>query len=296
MISNREISRMFSLYAELLQLHQQDERLAALLSGAAYRLRNMEELHHLSQEQLSTLFRPQINSLFKELQVSGSIEALDELIQLTPSGLFDMMRIRGLGGKKLSVLWKEAKIDSIDQLLAACKNNELTKLPGFGKKTQQNIIDAIESYRTNQDRFHYASVADLANQLVIALQKMFRTKYVSLCGEIRRQSTTVESIEIVTAINSKTLASAAIRKYLIIQSTSKNETKAHSYEEIPVNIYHTSEKEFYHELFLRTGNKEHVEKVLKRTKAKTDTSEEAVYKKASLPFIPPELRENIAEW
>ena len=83
----------------------------------------MEEVENLSEAQFPSLFRPQIIALFKELQSSGSIEALDELIQLTPSGLFDMMRIPGLGGKKLAVLWKVGKIDSIEQLLAACRNS-----------------------------------------------------------------------------------------------------------------------------------------------------------------------------
>jgi len=196
MPSNREISRLFSLYAELLLLHKKDERLAVLLSGAAYRLRNIsEEVISLNKQKLSELFRPEINLLFIELQKTGTIESLDELIQLTPQGLFEMMRIRGLGGKKLAILWNIAGIDSIDALLEACKNNALTKIAGFGAKTQQNIINAIEAYRSNQDRYHYASVADGAETLVKALQRTFNTKLISLCGEIRRQATTVSGIE-----------------------------------------------------------------------------------------------------
>ena len=87
MPSNREISRLFSLYAELLLLHKKDERLAVLLSGAAYRLRNIsEEVISLNKQKLSELFRPEINSLFIKLQRKGTIESLDELIQLTPQG------------------------------------------------------------------------------------------------------------------------------------------------------------------------------------------------------------------
>src|SRR5436309_14623271 len=128
MLSNREISRIFSLFAELLQLHGKGEGLANLLSGASYRLRHMDEIADHQPDPLSKLFRPQIIELFNELELSGTIEALDELIQLTPSGLFEMMRIRGLGGKKLAVLWKTAKIDTIDRLLEACKDNELSKV------------------------------------------------------------------------------------------------------------------------------------------------------------------------
>src|SRR5207302_5975505 len=121
--------------------------------------------------------------------------------QLTPPGLFEMMRIRGLGGKKLSVLWRVAKIDTVAALLEACKKNGLSQIPGFGLKTQQNIIAAIESDRSNRDRFHYASVADDAIALVDLLQKIFKTKLISLCGEVRRQTTTTASIEIIAAID-----------------------------------------------------------------------------------------------
>src|SRR5437763_13137537 len=123
MFSNREISRLFGLYAELLLLHDKDHRLSAILSGAAYRIRNMnEQVVQLSKPESLQLFRPEINRLIDELKTTGTVEPIDELIQLTPQGLFEMMRIRGLGGKKLSVLWRVAKIDSLDSLLKACKN------------------------------------------------------------------------------------------------------------------------------------------------------------------------------
>src|SRR5215212_7824961 len=107
MISNRDIGRLFSLYAELLLLHNTNERLSSLLSGAAYRLRNMNESTiRLNKEELAKIFRPEITGIIDGLKSNESVGALDELIQLTPQGLFEMMRIRGLGGKKLSLLWK----------------------------------------------------------------------------------------------------------------------------------------------------------------------------------------------
>ena len=84
----------------------------ALLSGAAYRLPGMtEEVSEMDKSAMAKLFRPEIIHLINEIIKTGSVSILDELIQLTPSGLFEMMRIRGLGGKKLSILWKNAKID-----------------------------------------------------------------------------------------------------------------------------------------------------------------------------------------
>ena len=298
MVSNREISRLFNLYAELLLLHEKNERLSKLLSGAAYRLRNMsDEVVTLPRNELSKLFRIEICEIIGELKDSTTIEALDELIQLTPPGLFEMMRIRGLGGKKLSALWRTAKIDSVDALLEAARKNELSKIPGFGIKTQQNIIKSIESYTSNKDRFHYASVADMAAMLVAVLQKVCKTKLVSLCGEIRRQSLTVAGIEIIAAATAKKLADKEIKRFLLVESSSPSETKAHTLDEIPVTIYHVGVAEFYEQLFRRTGNEEHVNKVLAKIKGNVAlSSEEEIYKKAKYSYVIPEMRENVAEW
>jgi len=201
MASNRDISRLFSTCAELLLLHKKNERLANFLSGAAYRLRNLsEEVTGIGKKQLGKIFRPEIIKIIIELNTTDTIEDLDELIQLTPTGLFGMMQIRGLGGKKLSVLWKQAKIDTVKGLLKACKKNKLSSIPGFGAKTQDNIVKAIESMNDIKDRFYYADVADAGASLVETLRTISKTKLISLCGEMRREATTVEAIEIIAAV------------------------------------------------------------------------------------------------
>ena len=298
MASNREISRQFRLYAELLLLHNKNERLSALLSGAAYRISKMSEsVIQMNKSELEKHFRPEIIRFILQLKKKNNIDDLDELIQLTPTGLFEMMRIRGLGGKKLSVLWKKAKIDTLDGLLEACKNNMLTKIPGFGTKTQENIIASIDSYRSNRDRFHFASVGDIANEIVLFLQKTLKTKLISLCGEIRREATTVAGIEIVAADSPKKLNAKLLRGLIIVDQVGKLETKGHTMDEIPVTIYHTTDQQFYSELFHRTGTEGHVKKVLKKLRTNGNhSSEESIYKAAKLPFIVPELREDLAEW
>jgi DNA polymerase (family 10) len=298
MVTNRDAGRLFSLYAELLLLHNTNERLSSSLSGAAHRLRNINEsVIQLSKEELIKVFRPEITSLIDGLKNSETIEALDELIQLTPQGLFEMMRIRGLGGKKLSVLWKKAGIDSINTLLEACKNNTVSKISGFGAKTQENIITEIEAYRSHKGRFHYASVADTAGALVQKLQRAFKTNLISLCGEVRRQTTTVAGIEILTIIPQDKINDKQIRSIIVIQSYHKERTDGHTLDEIPVTIYHTTKELFYYQLFERTGNERHVKKVSDKISSKAIyKSEQDIYKKAGLPYIFPEMREDVAEW
>ncbi|HEY8893316.1 MAG TPA: hypothetical protein VIM79_00770, partial [Niastella sp.] len=298
MLSNREISRLLSLYAELLQLHDKNERLSHILSGAAFHIGRLgNELAEMSDKELQAELRPETVKIIREVKARDSIEELDELIQLTPPGLFEMMRIRGLGGKKLHALWYIGKIDNVDDLLAACKAGTLN-VPGFGEKSQQNIIKAIEALNEQKALFHYASVADTGNQLVKALQALLKTKLVSLCGAIRRQATTVENIELIMAVTPARLKNnPAIKRWLVIDAQTAVLTSAHTTDELPVTIYHTEKKSFNEHLFRRTGTEAHVNKVLKKIKGTVPASSEAaIYKKARLPFIEPEMREDVAEW
>lgn len=297
-ISNREISRTFLLYAELLQVHSIDDRLPDVLSGASYRIRRMDDaIVDLDKKELAEQFKPQIVELIQEVRKTGSINALDELVQLTPPGLFDMMRIKGLGGKKLAAIWHEAKIDNIDDLLHACKSGVLSKLPGFGKKTEDNIIAGIEALNESSTFFHFANVADTANQLVNVLKRELHIKEVSLCGEVRRQATVVKDIEIIAAKPMAALMKGVLKRYLHINNQKDNISDGHTSDEIPIRIYHCNKDEFWTELFIKTGVDKHVSKVLSHSNKNSGfRSEKAIYKSAGLPFIEPEMREDIAEW
>jgi len=297
MISNRDIARQFSLFAELLLVHGEDERLSYLLSGASYRIRNASvEVASLTKKELKNFLRPELVKLVDEMNKTGTIAVLDELIQLTPPGLFEMMRIKGLGGKKLYALWHLAKIDDVETLLEACKNNRLT-IPGFGARTQQNIVAAIEALNESKNRYHYASVASTAEELVDYVKKVAKTPLVSLCGDIRRKTLTVEGIEILTAIPSSRFVSLPLQKALLIKTVSKEITRGYTLDEIPVTIYHTTKTGFYENLFRRTGTQAHVDKVMdKLSRNKKFSSEDSIYQVAGFPFIEPELREDLAEW
>jgi len=109
---------------------------------------------------------------------------------------------------------------------------------------------------------------------------------------VRRQATTVETIEIITTVSAQKLGGA--KRLLVVASAEEGITHAHTLDEIPVTIYHTTATSFYRALFIKTGNDAHVSKVLKA--GTSFASEEAIYKKAKFPFIPPELREDVAEW
>ena len=298
MLSNKQIRRILSLYAELLRVHQMEEKLADTLSSAAYYIRRVKEtIMALDRREITKLFKSPIAKLIIELQTKSTIESLDELIQLTPAGLFEMMRIKGLGGKKIAVIWRKAKIDTLEELLKACKKNKLSDIRGFGPKTEKSIITAIESYKEGQTHFHYASVAGTAQRIVDRLQNDMNSNLISLCGSIRRCALTVPGIDIVAALSQKELSAARLKRFMVVKSSSKEETKGITLDEIPITIYHSTKANFYKDQFVLTGTDVHVNKVLKKIKTQDNfSSEENIYKKAGMPFIVPEMREDVAEW
>jgi DNA polymerase (family 10) len=226
-MNNQEISSRLRIFSELLEVHEEDERLSRIITGASFRIRQMSEpVLELSPGDLKKLFRIEVVDILNELKNTGSIKSLEEIIQLTPAGIFDMMRIKGLGGKKISALWKNASIDTVDLLLKACKNGSLEKLPGFGSKTQSNIINEINNLRQSENYFHYASIVDEANKIVNFLNKNYKTYETSLCGEIRRKNNIIQSIEIVTNIpQTKIKSNKLVRSLITIQKYTKNKTK-----------------------------------------------------------------------
>jgi DNA polymerase (family X) len=297
MPSNRDIRRMLTLYAELLQLHEQQLELSRYLASAAYYTRRLKgDIISLDQAELDQTFRPPIAKIIRELKETGTIANLDELIQLTPAGLFELMQLKGLGGKKLAIIWKIAKIDSIEDLLKACERHEIRKLPGFGEKTEQNIRNAIESHKLDQDRFHYASIASAANNIIMQLKQLMSSAHWSLCGSIRRCSVTVPGIEIVTSLSSQKLSAEKLKKIMIVKSSDLEKTVGITLDEIPITIYHSSPSRFYFDLFHLTGNEAHVKKIEASIRKKSFQSEKEIYEEAGFPFIVPEMRENIAEW
>ena len=299
-MSNREIASILRVLAELIQLHNGHDPTAKSLAAAAYQMSRLSRgVIEMNRDELDRRFSKTAVSNILQIKKTGTSKMLEELIQLTPAGLFEMMRIKGLGGKKLSVIWKKAGIDNLEALLKACRNNELIRLKGFGEKIQQSIISSIEGYKAHAGKFHLASVSEEADKIIALMRRIFKTDKVCLCGEIRRRCNVVEKIEVQAAITVKKFnAQRKELSFLVIEEISKDEINGHTINETPFVINLSEESSFGYDLFSNTGSKSHILKVLQksRTAKKIFETEKDVYKHAGLPFIPPELREDLAEW
>ena len=175
-MDNSTISDVFTLLSKLMDIHGENSFKSKSYSAAAFAIdRYPEPLVQLPKEKISTIKGIGASSAQKifELLETGRIQSLENLIALTPSGILQMMKVKGLGPKKINCIWKEMEIETVGELLYACKENRLKMYKGFGEKTQQAITDSIEFFLRSQGRFLYAQVIELSAEMISLMQKLF---------------------------------------------------------------------------------------------------------------------------
>ena len=304
MLSNREISNQFSLLAKLMELHGENAFKSRSNANAAFRIgrmrQNIAELDNTELAKIDGIGKGTIVKI-RELIDEGSIKELDALIEKTPAGVIDMMGIKGIGPKKIAVIWNELGIESPGELLYACNENRLIELKGFGKKTQDQIIKTIEFSLSNKDKFHFASVEELSDDLLKVISSIKECKQCSLSGDIRRKSIVIDDIQIVcSATDTKKLYSALkkIFKDAVIDE-GKSEINFSADSGVPVIISVCTEAEYVNQVFAQTASEKHLadlEKIkpdfLSKKKYK---NEDDIYKDLGLQTIPAEMREGIGE-
>src|SRR5580698_8013210 len=148
-MDNQAIADNFSLMAKLMDIHGENSFKSKGYSIAAFNIERLPTpLEDLTQAEIFALkgIGDAIGKKIMELNQTGELKALKDIIEKTPTGVMDMMQIKGLGPKKVATLWKELSIESLGELLYACTENRLTMYKGFGAKTQANIKENIEFY------------------------------------------------------------------------------------------------------------------------------------------------------
>ncbi len=141
-----------------------------------------EELNDIPREKILSIkgIGPSIGKQIIEILDTGELPQLHEIIGKTPPGVIEMLRIKGLGPKKISTVWKEMEIESIGELMYACNENRLLLYKGFGEKTQNNIRDTIAFYLRSQGSFLFAEVEGYVLSLDKKLRETFPGRMISV--------------------------------------------------------------------------------------------------------------------
>lgn len=255
-----------------------------------------------------------INKKIRELVETGKLGYYESLKSSIPPGQLEMLKIAGLGPKKIHALYEQLGIKTMGELEYACHENRLVELKGFGKKTQDNILAGIEKVKLYNKRRLYAEVAADAQALLSLLENSKDVLRVSLAGSLRRSSETVKDIDIVAS------SAAAERLAGYFASLPQVDTiTAHGLTKVSVTLRTginadlriVEDAQFPHALLHFTGSKEHNTVLRSRAKeiglkineyglwrgAKNIIcrSEEEIFNHLNLSYIPPELRENMGE-
>lgn len=281
-MTTEEIAGALKLTAQLMELHDENPFKIKSIANAAFKLDKTDlDLDGKTLQELEQIegIGKSIAAKINELQTSESLKELTAMLEITPVGVIEMLRIKGIGPKKVRQLWKELEIESAGELLYACNENRLITLKGFGVKTQAEVKKQIEFFQSNIGKYLYASVEQFAFDLVEFLKKAYNTQLVSLTGAMRRKSEIIEEIEI------------------LIASEKEIDPDAYSNSiQVKIKIINCTEKDFYTRLFETTGTKEHLKQVQSsKCEVQSSDSEQKIYESYKLQYIVPELREGLNE-
>jgi len=223
------------------------------------------------------------------------LSLLDTYIEKTPPGVLEFLKIKGLGPKKITTIWKELEIESIGELLYACEENRLTKYKGFGEKTQQNIQDALKFYLQHQGRYLFQQVEPLVENLKIALnEKINGDDLFIISGGFKRQLEIIDYIDIVTTYSENDLTNWLTEKNF---QCKKNETflSSKGSDQFEMRWYFTNLDEYYWTDFTLSCSPEFLEKWVSDplfSKKIPFISEKSIFDQINIPIIPSPLREH----
>lgn len=305
-LDNKSITRKLKLIIQLMELHEENPFKIRSYQSAIYTIdQGGVSLEGLTKDQLQEIkgLGKSMAEVIVALDETGTAPILEELLAKTPEGLLEVLQIKGLGPKKIKVLWKELNITSTHELMEACHSGQVARLKGFGEKTQQGIITAMEYLEANRSKWLYADLEPTVEALQQDLEQKFGVGKVAVTGDYARKIEILEQIDFIvetpdgkagfTPVNSI----PTLTQNLKISSPYKwrgeiNDTG------VQVTIHFSSPSGFVRDNLLRTGSRNHLlSPVLDHPslasffRSKRFDSELQAYQEAGLGYIVPELRE-----
>lgn len=298
-MSNKEISDLFTLLSKLTDIHKGNADDSKAYSVAAFQLDKLSvDITEYPKEKIASIYGiGQRNAqIIIELLNTNEIKILEELLAQTPEGILELMKIKGIGPKKLATIWHELGIESPGELLYACDENRLTAYKGFGEKTQQTIKENLEFYFSNQQRYLYASIEPYAIVLEKKLQQLFSHCEVKITGAFVRQSEIIDELAfVVSTPDEEIIETLEAQNGFVFQENDNGVLKFLLNDSIHLEIHSCDENTFIETMFFTTNSADfndafqtHFEEII----FEGNENEEAIFEQADIEFIEPCLREN----
>jgi len=318
-VHNNDVAAVFEEIADLLEIQEANAFRVRAYRNAGRVLRGLstEVAEMLAQgRDLSELpgIGKDLAGKIAEVVETGTCAQLKKLRKHVPPALTDLLKIPGLGPKRVSALYHELDIHTMAQLRRAAKDGRIRDLPGFGAKTEQQILENVAAEAKQSRRFKLAVAAQYAESLVGYLEKIKGVDRVVVAGSFRRARETVGDLDILVTAAAKSPVMDRLVKYdEVTKVVAKGETKATVMLRcgIQVDVRLVPKKDYGAALYYFTGSKAHNIAVRMRGQKRglkineygvfrgdkriAGETEESVFRSVGLPFIPPELRENRGE-
>ena len=315
MIHNEDIAVIFDELADLLEIENANPFRVRAYRNAARTVRGLaRELSDMLADDYDITSLPGIGkdlaAKIREIVDTGHARALDRLHRQLPASLEDLLKIPGLGPKRVRTLFQELHIEDIGQLETAAREGRLRSLPGFGAKTEQHILDNIAARRSTQTRFLYSVAKRYAEPLLAYLRQVTGVRQAVIAGSYRRARETVGDLDIlVTARSHSTVMSAFLAWEEVTEVVSQGRTRATVFlrNGLQVDLRVVAPRSHGAALYYFTGSKAHniaVRKLAQKQGLKINEygvfrgrkriageTEASVFRSVGLPFIAPELRE-----
>ena len=258
-----------------------------------------------------------IAAILVEIEQRGSFERRDEMLEKYPPTALEFLKIQGLGPKSIRTLWDHFRVSTIDELERLCREHKLQGLPRMGAKLEEKVLRSIASYRQRAGRFLLSFGQSVADELIGYLRAVEGVEKITPAGSLRRGKETIGDLDLLVTGPG---APAALEKFVVHPKAhevlGKGPNKASikfGLEGIQVDLRALPAESYGAALQYFTGSKEHsvalrqralkmgltlneyaLAKVEGGERVASETEEE-IYAKLGLAWIPPELRENSGE-
>lgn len=319
-MTHLEIADTFDTIADLLELQGENPFRIRAYRRAALNLRSLaQDLAEIAArgalEELPGIGKD-LAAKIQEMLATGRLAYLEELKKKVPAALSILMTVPGIGPKKAKLIYDKFKVKSLKELEELARAQKLRSLPGLEAKTEENILRGIQIVKQGQERMPLGTAAALADDIVRHLKRLASIQEIVPAGSLRRCRETVRDIDIlVISTHPKPVMDRFVTLPHVAQVQAHGTTKSsiRTQAGIQVDLRVVEPESFGAALVYFTGSKQHnikirglanklgltineygvfKEKTGRRVAGKT---EEEVYKALGLPWIPPELREDLGE-
>lgn len=260
-----------------------------------------------------------VGEVIDEYRQSGQSSALEALQKEVPEGLIPLLKIQGLGSKKIAKLYKELNIDSKEALQVACEQGKVSELSGFAKKTEQNILEAVKALGAKKEKYPIDQIRGLNSEINDYLATVKDIDKYEVAGSYRRYKEMSKDLDYIistdhpTSVQQSLLKMPNIVKQVAVGQTKVSLELAYDDETIGVDFRLIEPAAFYHTLQHFTGSKDHNIRIRQLAKEQDEKvseygieqnngeiiqyqSEKEIYEHFGVNWIEPALREDGSEF